>query len=81
MSWYVERARYDGEWIPEKHDEYPKIVNSGGMRRLTSGCGPQVRFEPKPIDPGHEGLTLYQLRQVYGPDGAFTAGQANQGSL
>jgi hypothetical protein len=76
---YLETARFDGAWMPQVTDGPPRIVTSGGRKRLGSGTGPRIRFDPKPIDPGHAHLTLDQLQQVYGPDGQFTAGQENQG--
>lgn len=69
--WYIETASPFGTWTPSVlHVAVPDIKTSGKTRRLSGSetSGLRVREgTPKKIDPEHFGLSLTQLREIYGP--------------
>lgn len=71
--WYLEVAAPLGRWTPQKSLVEPRIWSKPGRPdRLGSDIGPRTRGLAE-VHPDHHRLTLDQLAQVYGKDGAFYA--------
>lgn len=74
MTIFYHEALIMGTWSPRTTPEPLAVVVQGGKtyEKRAECRGHEVRAMT-PIAPGHEGLTLDQLRQCYGPGGCFYA--------
>lgn len=69
--WYIETSSPFSTWTPSVlHVAIPDIKTSGKTRRLSGSETNGLRVRdgtPKKIDPEHYGLSINQLREIYGP--------------
>jgi hypothetical protein len=64
--YFYETAQPSGKWTPRVSGDMPKIHVSGGIRRISDGCGPRISFEPVLVAEEHRHLTLTDLANIYG---------------
>lgn len=72
MIYAEERWPTSPDWSPVKYATMPTIKD--GRVVLNGSIGPRIRAVQE-IPADHHGLTLVQLREVYGTNGRFRATQ------